>query len=479
MTDTENHPMSPSLAGIVNDPNDSGRRIVPASQRADGSIRKERKVRPGHVPAEDVAKYRPGQGSLRAQHAAAQASHQAPPSPSPTPASSIARRPNPADFLTEVKAREQQLQQQQPMSSNNSTANIPAPPASPTKASASAKSGASSSRWATAPAVVEAAPSPAPAPAALAPTAPHSTAATRGKPRTRGGARQGKVRAVHEEPTPSATTTEEEEKPIPVAPEEEPEDAKENIVPDRPEERQEKPTPAQPSIPRTPESKIPDLPETPGGDWWADEDDDEDVDAAAQALQGISIKDTAASRHRQGSPTPPPPSALNRASHGQQQQSQQQERNNLTSKSSNGQQHNTHRESHNKTPAKKAQQQQSQKATTTNSRTGPADLLSRLGPPVPQPPPAEAEKAAPVQSPSRSFNSLTIDEVRARARTINQQIRQLNQLKKYAEAGAVLSAEQKHDIDGAAPLLQELGELKSLADSLASEITQLFEAANR
>ncbi|KAF9916369.1 hypothetical protein BX616_003920 [Lobosporangium transversale] len=32
-------------------------RVIPMSRRADGSVRKERRVRPGYVPPEDVAKY--------------------------------------------------------------------------------------------------------------------------------------------------------------------------------------------------------------------------------------------------------------------------------------------------------------------------------------------------------------------------------------------------------------------------------------
>ncbi|WFD18233.1 hypothetical protein MCAP1_000432 [Malassezia caprae] len=34
-------------------------RVIPASVRADGSVRKERKVRPGFTPQEDVARFRP------------------------------------------------------------------------------------------------------------------------------------------------------------------------------------------------------------------------------------------------------------------------------------------------------------------------------------------------------------------------------------------------------------------------------------
>ncbi|EGS19021.1 uncharacterized protein CTHT_0056420 [Thermochaetoides thermophila DSM 1495] len=46
-----------SNAGIVTDPK-SGERIIPASVRADGSIRKEIRVRDGYIPPEDVAIYK-------------------------------------------------------------------------------------------------------------------------------------------------------------------------------------------------------------------------------------------------------------------------------------------------------------------------------------------------------------------------------------------------------------------------------------
>lgn len=46
----------PSNAGIVTDAD--GRRVIPESRRADGSIRPAIKVRPGYTPPEDVAKYR-------------------------------------------------------------------------------------------------------------------------------------------------------------------------------------------------------------------------------------------------------------------------------------------------------------------------------------------------------------------------------------------------------------------------------------
>ena len=53
-----------SIAGIVTN-TDTQTRVIPQSVRADGSVRKERRVREGFVPKEDIAKYRPGQGRLR------------------------------------------------------------------------------------------------------------------------------------------------------------------------------------------------------------------------------------------------------------------------------------------------------------------------------------------------------------------------------------------------------------------------------
>lgn len=48
--------LKPSQAGIATNPD--GSRIVPASVRPDGSLRKEIKVKPGYLPPEDVAKYK-------------------------------------------------------------------------------------------------------------------------------------------------------------------------------------------------------------------------------------------------------------------------------------------------------------------------------------------------------------------------------------------------------------------------------------
>ncbi|WFC97914.1 hypothetical protein MYAM1_000634 [Malassezia yamatoensis] len=56
-------------SGIVSD--SGGSKIVPSSIRADGSVRKERKVRPGYTPQEDVQRFRP-RGVLR-QETGAQA----------------------------------------------------------------------------------------------------------------------------------------------------------------------------------------------------------------------------------------------------------------------------------------------------------------------------------------------------------------------------------------------------------------------
>src|SRR6266536_5551991 len=43
-------------SGIVT--TDNNERVIPATRRADGTLRKERKVRQGFVPQEDVARYK-------------------------------------------------------------------------------------------------------------------------------------------------------------------------------------------------------------------------------------------------------------------------------------------------------------------------------------------------------------------------------------------------------------------------------------
>ncbi|SOV05432.1 uncharacterized protein UDID_07669 [Ustilago sp. UG-2017a] len=56
-----------TASGIV-ERADTQQRVIPESRRADGSIRKERKVRPGFIPTEDVARYRPA-GAREAEEA--------------------------------------------------------------------------------------------------------------------------------------------------------------------------------------------------------------------------------------------------------------------------------------------------------------------------------------------------------------------------------------------------------------------------
>ncbi|KAH9963207.1 hypothetical protein BC827DRAFT_1095607, partial [Russula dissimulans] len=46
-----------SASGIATDPRTLDR-VIPESRRADGSLRKERKIRPGFTPQEDVARFR-------------------------------------------------------------------------------------------------------------------------------------------------------------------------------------------------------------------------------------------------------------------------------------------------------------------------------------------------------------------------------------------------------------------------------------
>ncbi|PKI83322.1 hypothetical protein MVES_003039 [Malassezia vespertilionis] len=53
-------PATPS--GIVRE---GKAQVVPQSVRADGSVRKERRVRPGFTPAEDIARFRPSRRAPR------------------------------------------------------------------------------------------------------------------------------------------------------------------------------------------------------------------------------------------------------------------------------------------------------------------------------------------------------------------------------------------------------------------------------
>lgn len=70
-----------SASGIIDDPNavanglGAKQRIIPESRRADGSIRKERKVRPGFTPVEDIARFVPSRvRQARAEAAASNGS---------------------------------------------------------------------------------------------------------------------------------------------------------------------------------------------------------------------------------------------------------------------------------------------------------------------------------------------------------------------------------------------------------------------
>lgn len=54
------HSPRPSASGITADPTSStGARVIPASVRPDGTVRKERKVKPGFTPQEDVGVFKP------------------------------------------------------------------------------------------------------------------------------------------------------------------------------------------------------------------------------------------------------------------------------------------------------------------------------------------------------------------------------------------------------------------------------------
>ncbi|PWN89110.1 hypothetical protein FA10DRAFT_302487 [Acaromyces ingoldii] len=79
-----------SASGIVSD---GSTRLIPESRRADGSVRKERKVKPGFTPAEDIGKFRSARVEARKAGASEQvvgagqrATSESAPAPAPAPA---------------------------------------------------------------------------------------------------------------------------------------------------------------------------------------------------------------------------------------------------------------------------------------------------------------------------------------------------------------------------------------------------------
>ena len=197
-----------------------------------------------------MAKYKVGGGSIRAQHAAAQANFQAPPSPSPAAREEAPRRPNPSDFVPRDKPQY--------------------PTSSPSKP---ARGGASASRWASAPAEA--------VPAIVSSERPAVLKPTRGRgSRQRGTGRGGR--------SPALTSTDVFVK-----------SSLEDHEVDSVAESESLASGAPPPVPSTlevPEKdplslsmEWPD--ENPNAEWWQDEPEDLDVDAAAQALQAVSITD--------------------------------------------------------------------------------------------------------------------------------------------------------------------------------------------
>lgn len=146
-------------------------------------MRKERHVKAGFVPAEDVARYRAGQGKLRDQLAHAKERHEAPSSPSPigsasihVPSASGIKVKSPSDFVPKDKPMYPRFEKKH-NKNNSSTSGMPADivskmtiaestpavpaiptttvaPATPTASQAIStfSSGTAKSRWATAPA---------------------------------------------------------------------------------------------------------------------------------------------------------------------------------------------------------------------------------------------------------------------------------------------------------------------------------------
>ncbi|SNX87614.1 uncharacterized protein MEPE_06324 [Melanopsichium pennsylvanicum] len=90
-----------TTAGIVERGNPQNR-VIPESRRADGTIRKERKVRPGFTPVEDVQRYRPARArqaeeAMKRGKPGRSSSEVTPPASSSSSIAPIAARSTPID----------------------------------------------------------------------------------------------------------------------------------------------------------------------------------------------------------------------------------------------------------------------------------------------------------------------------------------------------------------------------------------------
>ena len=422
-------------------------------------IRKELRVRPGFVPSEDVAKYKVGGGSIRSQHLAAQANFQAPPSPSPAIREETPRRPNPSDFVPRDKPQY--------------------PAASPSKPS---RGGASSSRWASAPAE----PEPVPAvekPAVLKPV--------RGRAgRQRGGGRGGKSPAMPSTDLFAASQAEEHDSHSLV----EAESVTSEVLPAVPGT-----STAAPEVPeKDPLSLSMDWPDdNPNGEWWQDDPEDLDVDAAAQALQGVSISDksapssaapslsqpgTRSDRRNERSPASPPKPSRN-------ERRQDKEAQNGKGRPARGAD----------TAKTTSPPSRTRQLTASSQGSQPIDLLSRMEPRSKSQAAAQVSEVQPAQAqvaaPARSIHAdMTLDAIGARSSEILAELRQvrgmavrllnqltmrsqLAQLRRFEASGAVLVPEQKARLAQYATLEAQFrsmaAALASLNDTLQSGIASL------
>ncbi|KZW03972.1 hypothetical protein EXIGLDRAFT_715992 [Exidia glandulosa HHB12029] len=97
-----------SNAGIIVHPR-TLERVIPATKRPDGSVRKEIKIRPGYTPAEDVATYRSTRMQQTARNALPKGSvvgytPPAPADPKPAPKPTVAAA-SANDALTKAAAK--------------------------------------------------------------------------------------------------------------------------------------------------------------------------------------------------------------------------------------------------------------------------------------------------------------------------------------------------------------------------------------
>lgn len=72
--------------------------------------------------------------------------------------------------------------------------------------------------------------------------------------------------------------------------------------------------------------------------------------------------------------------------------------------------------------------------------------------------------------------NMTVEQLRSRSRFISNELRQLNQLRRYETSGAVLTSDQSARLDNGTSLTKEFEELRLAIRTTAEEVDALMVA---